>query len=60
MKHIRNERKNDDDEFEVWVDRKNKIVSFHALKGAECLKIDRQTFFEQYLQGYFNDGYRFQ
>lgn len=46
--------------FTLWIDAKNKIVSFREIPEYEEMVFQLHDFFLSYLQGLSDSGYRFQ
>ena len=48
------------DKFEIWVDEKEKIVSFHPIENSDSINFQEHTHFLSYVQALAERSYRFQ
>lgn len=48
------------EEFSLWIDAENKIVSFHEVPHFEVMVFGLHEYFLNYVQGLSEAGYRFQ
>ena len=48
------------DKFEIWVDEKEKIVSFHPIENSDSINFQEHSHFLSYVQALAEHSYRFQ
>ena len=48
------------DSWKIWIDNKNKIISFHEVKGFQLLEFHNAEFFQNFLEYYKERQYRYQ
>ena len=48
------------DKFEIWVDEKEKILSFHPIKNSDLIDFQEHSQFLSYVQDLAERSYRFQ
>ena len=44
----------------VWVDTKNRIVSFHEAEGCQLVEFQGRELYVRYITGFIGENYRYQ